>query len=265
MAALSIAVWIGTSHAADNTTDVLFKAAEKDPFRVPDGTIEDLQKYIEGLRSLQPSSSLRPAMSEFRRNRAAAQLAACEKILAAKPSRRAGSPGGAKAAALTALERRPPPRADRGTAVVQAWQLVPPPPPPSPSSPTAPVRKGPPPLVRDVQFAILDGRAKGAASMNGKQLDLLVDQLLEFLKQVPLDNDEYARLAAEVALAAEEHQPREQAIAIYTRLGTALPAATKRGHRQHLGHAAGGRAAAGLAASRSCCRRQRPAGRARST
>ncbi len=58
--------------------------------------------------------------------------------------------------------------------------------------------------------------------MSGKQIDLLVNQLLEFLKQVPLDNDEYARLAVDVALAAEEHQPREQAIAIYSRLATAL-------------------------------------------
>ncbi len=86
LAALSIAVWNGTSHAADNEAAAPLKATQKDPFRVPDGTIEDLQKYIDGLRSLQPSSSLRPAMSEFRRKRAAAQLAACEKILKAKPT-----------------------------------------------------------------------------------------------------------------------------------------------------------------------------------
>ena len=225
LAALAIGLGCAAAYAADNETAAPLSAAEKDPLRVPDGTIEDLQKYIDGLRSLQPSSSLRPALSEFRRKRAAAELAACEKILAAKPTYEQVRPTmRAKAAALTVLERLGDASATSKieAAVAQAWQLVPPPPAPSPSSPPPPARKGPPPLVRDVQFAILDGRSQGAASMNGKQLDLLVDRLLEFLKQVPLDNDEYARLSVDLALTAEEHQPREQAIAIYTRLGTAL-------------------------------------------
>ena len=95
-----------------------------------------------------------------------------------------------------------------------------------------------------MQFAILDGRARDAALMNGKQLALLVDRLIDFLKQVPLDNDEYARLAVELALAAEEHQPREQAIAIYTRLGAALAGSNDVNDRQHLRHDAGRCAAA---------------------
>ncbi len=227
VAALSITLAYATSHAADNKTDAALKAAEKDPFRVPDGTIEDLQQYIEGLKSLQPSSSLRPAVAEFRRKRAAAQLTACEKILAAKPTYEQVRPVmRAKATALTVLERLGDASATAKieATVQQAWQLVPPPPAPSPTAPPqpAPVRQVLPPLVRDVRFAILDGRARGTASMNGKQLAQLVDRLLEFLKQVPLDNDEYARLAADLALAAEEHEPREQAIAIYTQLGTAL-------------------------------------------
>ncbi len=39
--------------------------AERDLFAVPDGTIEELQKYIEGLNKIQPSSSLRPAVAEL--------------------------------------------------------------------------------------------------------------------------------------------------------------------------------------------------------
>ena len=64
MAIAALAITFGHSalSAAENTTDVLAKAGRTDPFRVPDGTIEDLQKYIEGLKNLQPSSSLRPAM-----------------------------------------------------------------------------------------------------------------------------------------------------------------------------------------------------------
>ena len=69
--------------------------AEKDPFEVPDGTIEELQKYIDGLNKIQPSSSLRPAVAELHKKRAAARLKACEKILAAKPDPGAG-PGGSR-------------------------------------------------------------------------------------------------------------------------------------------------------------------------
>ncbi len=140
-AAFSMALAIlarSRSHAADNKTDAAAKAADKDPFRVPDGTIEELQKYIDGLKSLQPSSSLRPAVAEFRRKRAAAQLAACEKILAAKPTyEQVRSVMRAKATALTALERLGDASATAKieAAVQQAWQLVPPPaPPPSHSS-----------------------------------------------------------------------------------------------------------------------------------
>ena len=124
VAALSIAVWNASSHAADNETDASLKAAEKDPFRVPDGSIEDLQKYIEGLKSLQPSSSRRPELGDFRRKRAAAQLAACEKILAAKPTYEQIRPTmRAKAAALTALERLGDASATAKieAAVEQAW------------------------------------------------------------------------------------------------------------------------------------------------
>jgi thiol-disulfide isomerase/thioredoxin len=230
VAALAITLGHSALRAAENKTDTAPKAAEKDPFRVPDGTIEELQKYIDGLKSLQPSSSLRPSGAEFRRKRASAQLAACEKILAAKPAYEQVRPVmRAKVTALTALERLGDASATAKieAAVQQAWQLVPPPPTPphpvpTPPSQPAPARQGLPPLVREVQFAILDGRAQAAASLNGKQLARLVDRLVEFLKQVPLDDGEYARLAVDLALAAEEHQPREQAIAIYTELGTAL-------------------------------------------
>jgi thiol-disulfide isomerase/thioredoxin len=218
------ALFISFARADEPKPDAAAKSVETDPFRVPDGSIDDLQKYIDGLKSLQPSSSLRPAVAEFRRKRAAAQLAACEKILAAMPTyEQVRTVMRAKVTALTALERLGDGTATAKieAAVQQAWQLVPPPP-QGVLVPPAPIRRGPPPLVRAVQFAILDGRAQGAASMTDKQLSQLVDQFQEFLKQVPLEDEEYARLAVELALATEERQPREQAIAVYTRLGTTL-------------------------------------------
>ena len=82
------------------------KAAEKDPFEVPDGTIEELQKYIDGLNKIQPSSSLRPAVAELHKKRAASQLKACEKILAAKPTpEQAQAAVRVKVAALVLLGR----------------------------------------------------------------------------------------------------------------------------------------------------------------
>ena len=61
------------------------KAAGKDPFNVPEGTINKLQKYIGGLNQIQPTSSLRPNITDLYQKRATAQLRACDKILAAKP------------------------------------------------------------------------------------------------------------------------------------------------------------------------------------
>jgi thiol-disulfide isomerase/thioredoxin len=88
-----------------------------------------------------------------------------------------------------------------------------------------PVPQGPPQLVLDVQFNILDGRAQGAAAMNGRQFAQLVDRLVAFLKQGPIDSDG-ARLAVDLGMAAEEHQKRDRAIATYTELGTLMAASS---------------------------------------
>jgi thiol-disulfide isomerase/thioredoxin len=225
-----------TSLAADATSSSAAKPADGDPFRVPDGTIEDLQKYIDGLKNLAPPSSLRPAGAEFRRKRAAAQLAASERIFAARPAPdQVRTALRAKVAALTMLERLGDATATAKieATVKQAERLTPLPPPPMelrspqpvPPQPAAPqavfVLQGPPHIVRDVKFAILEGRAQHVAAMNSKQYSQLIESLVDYFKQESLDGDG-ARLAVEVAMAGEVHQDRDRAAATFAELGKIL-------------------------------------------
>jgi len=211
LAALLLIAGPSASFAAEGKLKGGPPAAESDPFCVPDGSIEELQKYIEGLKALKPSSSLRPAGAEFRRKQAAAQLAACEKILAAKPTpEQVRMALRTKVAALTALEHLGDSAATAKieATVEQARQLSPPEP-------------APPELVREVQFAILEGRSQHLAAMGREQYSQLVSRLAAFLKQGPIDSDA-ARLAVDLAMAAEEPGKRDLAVATYTTLGKIL-------------------------------------------
>ena len=62
------------------------KSSEKDIFKVPSGSIEDLFKYAEGLKKEKSTSSDYMAVLEFRRKVATATLEAADKILAASPT-----------------------------------------------------------------------------------------------------------------------------------------------------------------------------------
>lgn len=234
LAAFAVSAGYSASRAATADTSGGQKSAANDPFRVPDGTADQLQKYIEGLKRMPPPSSPRPAGAEFRHRRAAAQLAACEKLLTVKP---VPTPDQvrmalrAKVAALLVLERLgDATAAGKVEATVQeARELTPPPPPAlkqttTPSQPAPPAKlQGPPGLVRDVEFAVLDGRAQQAAGMNATQYSQFVARLAEFLKRGAIDDDG-TRVAIEAAMAGEEHQKRETAIATYTGLAAIMAA-----------------------------------------
>jgi thiol-disulfide isomerase/thioredoxin len=234
LAAILLAAGQSIAFAANADTNGGAKSAGNDPFRVPDGTADELQKYIEHLKRISPPSSLRPA-AEFRRQRAAAQLTACEKLLTVQPvptPEQVRIALRAKIAALFVLEKLGDATAtDMIEATLQqARQLTPLPPPPgqtasgqSPPVQPAPSAKlqGPPRLVRDVEFAILEGRAQQAAAMNGNQYGQLVARVAQFLKYGDADGDS-ADVAIQVAIAGEERQKREAAIAAYTEFGTIL-------------------------------------------
>ncbi len=184
------------------------KATRTDPFVVPDGTIEELQTYIDGLNKIQPSSSLRPAVAELHKRRATAQLAACEKILAAKPTpEQAQAAIRVKVAALVLLGRL-------GDATAQARL----------ESTVGQVEKlGVKEMVRDVQFAALKNRGERAATMADDEYGRFIERLKAFLKEGPIEGAS-ARLAADVAMVAEESKRPALALNAYRELGKILAA-----------------------------------------
>jgi len=189
------------------------KSLEKDPFDVPDGSIEELQAYINGLIKIQPSSSLRPAVAELHKKRADAELKACEKILAAKPTReQAQAAIRMKVAALMLLGRL-------GDATAQARL----------EATVDQVGKlGLKDMVREVQSAALTNLGAQAGAMDDKAYGKLVDRLKGFLKEGPIDPAS-AGLAVTVAMAAEQSNRRDLAVSSYRELGQILAASDDEG------------------------------------
>ena len=184
------------------------KAVEKDPFEVPNGTIEELQKYINGLNKIHPSSSLRPAVAELHKKRAAAQRNACDKILAAKPTpEQAQAAVRLKVASLTFLGRLGDPtvQAELEATVVQVEKL------------------GLKEMIHDVQLAALENRAEQASAMPDAEYGKFVEHLKRFLEAGPIDTAS-AKLAVNVAMAAELSSHPELAVNAYRELGTVLAA-----------------------------------------
>jgi len=182
------------------------EAADKDPFVVPDGTIDQLQKYIEDLNRIQPSSSLRPVGPEIRKKRATAQLEASEKILAARPApEQAQAAVRAKIAAIVTLGRLGDETAQaRLEATVDQVEKL-----------------GLKELIRSVRLSALEYRGQHAAAMNDQEYGRLVDRLKEFLGDGPIDAAS-ARLAVSVALAAEQSSRPVLAAKTYQELGRVL-------------------------------------------
>jgi len=181
---------------------------DKNPFVVPDGTIDELQKYIEGLNRIQPSSSLHPVGTELRKKRASAQLNACNKILAARPTPdQAEAAIRAKIAAIVALGRLgdDTAQAKLDATVDQVEKL------------------GLKEMVRSVQLSALEYGGERAAMMNDGEYGRFVVRLKEFLDAGPVDAAS-ARLAVKVALAAEQSGRPALAAKTYQVLGKVLAA-----------------------------------------
>ncbi|MGO9109230.1 MAG: TlpA family protein disulfide reductase [Thermoguttaceae bacterium] len=184
------------------------KAAEERPFEVPDGSIEELQKYIDGLKKIQPSSSLRPAVTELHKRRASSQVKACDKILSAKPTpEQAQAAVRVKVAALLLLGRL-------GDATAQARLEA-----------TADQvgKLGLNDMVREVQSAALANLGERAGAMDDNEFGKCVERLKGFLKDGPIDSA-CARLAVRIAIGAEQSNRRELAVSTYRELGQILAA-----------------------------------------
>jgi len=215
IAAVVILAWQGSFVVADENAKKFIvkpaqdsKTTERDPFEVPNGTIEELQKYIDGLNKIHPSSSLRPAVTELHKKRAAAQQNACDKILAAKPTpEQAQAAIRLKVAALTVLGRlgNPMAQAELEATVDQVEKL------------------GLKEMIREVQLAALENRAEQASAMPEAEYGKLVQRLKVFLETGPIDSPS-AKLAVNVAMSAELSNRSQLACNAYRVLGTVLAA-----------------------------------------
>jgi thiol-disulfide isomerase/thioredoxin len=209
-ALLIFLISIRSSMAADGyppkPQDVGVKSTESNPFEVPDGSIEDLQKYIEGLSKLHPSSGLPQAVVELHRKRAAAQLTACEKILSAKPTPdQARAAVRSKISALKVLGRLDDKTAQAGleAALRQVEKLD---------------LKD---MVREVQLAALENRCGKAETLSDDEYVRLVERLKAYLKEGPFDGNS-AGVAVTLAMAAEQSSRPALAIDAYRDFGKLL-------------------------------------------
>jgi peroxiredoxin len=81
-------------------------AAKADPFVVPNGTADELLRYLRGLNGTSPTSSSRESVVEYAKARYTAQTLAADKLLASQPTAdQAVQAVRAKAAALENLSR----------------------------------------------------------------------------------------------------------------------------------------------------------------
>ncbi len=146
--------------------------AKADPFKVPDGSPEELLQYVESLAEERPAEMTFESMSEFRRKLGRAVLEAADKILAGEPTDdQAAEAVRLKVSALGIL-------ASLGDekAAEQRKQL-----------PGELKKKGKKELARLAEGILLEselGRARGAQA---DELAALVSRLKEYLADQPLD------------------------------------------------------------------------------
>ena len=216
LAAILLAAGHSISLAANSNTAGDPKSAGSDPFRVPDGTADDLQKYIENLESVTRPLRVRglPTAPNSTATRCRRNWPLPEKLLTVKP---VPTPDQvrialrAKVAALLVLEKLGDATAtDKIEATIQqARQLtcrcrrLPGKQRPDNQPRALPAKLlGPPRLVRDVEFTVLEGRAQQAAAMNANQFGQLVARVAQFLKHGEPDGD-CADVAIQTAMAGE--------------------------------------------------------------
>ncbi len=182
-----------------------------DPFVVPDGTPEDLIKYIKRLANQRPSSETAEAKEEFQRKRLHALLEAADKILAAKPNaeqRKAGV--NFKLIALQLLDRVGDAEATRK---LDAYP--------------AEVEKmgvDDKELVRFVHLAQLGSRLHRAAGAGRKTMARLLGEVKEFVRAVSADDldEQTVALAVGAATLPEMASYNDLAIETYRDFGKLL-------------------------------------------
>lgn len=168
------------------------KAAEEpakvDPFKVPDGSPEELLQYVESLAEERPAEMTFESMSEFRRKLGRAVLEAADKILAGKPADdQAAEAVRLKVSALGIL-------ASLGDekAAAQREQL-----------PDELKKNGKKELARLAEGILLESDLRQTQGAGAEEITALVGRLKEYLAEQPLDTADI-RLAMTAGQAIEQ-------------------------------------------------------------
>jgi thiol-disulfide isomerase/thioredoxin len=182
--------------AADKDTP----AKKADPFVVPDGTPEELVKYIESLKQQRPDDR---NLGEFVKKVGRATLDAVDKIMAGKPSDRQTEIAiNYRAGALVMLERFGDAEAAKKVKTL----------------PAEIEKLGRPKLAREIQGRIIGSHLQFAEQSGGKGLDDIIARIKSYLAEKPVDEIGVG-LAVTAATMAEQTMPDAETAATYQEFG----------------------------------------------
>jgi thiol-disulfide isomerase/thioredoxin len=206
--------WCGATWAAEGDTPPAQEEAKPsseppakpDPFKVPDGTPEELLQYVEDLANERPTATTFEAMSDFRRKLGAAVLEASNKILAGQPDDdQAQEAVRLKMSALSILASLKDEKA--------ADQLK--------QFPAELAKAGKKELARIAEGMLLQNELRQAAAFDAEQLKTLIDRVKKHLADGPLD-PAAIRLAMNLAQSVEQSGEDKLAAATYRDMAKVL-------------------------------------------
>ena len=188
------------AEAAEETVEAI------DPFAVPDGSVEELLSFIEGIERSQPEADTRAAAMQFYNDRSQAILGAAEKILAAGPTDEQFTlTVGPKIVALGILSQLGDAEAQEKLAEL----------------PDQLAKAGHVELSLDAKAHVLQSRLRATAAAGGEEFKELLAKVNEFV-----DTENPGRREAGVAMmavrAVDMTGDEELAVDAYTRLGELL-------------------------------------------
>jgi thiol-disulfide isomerase/thioredoxin len=186
--------------------------AKPAPFAVPDGTPEELLKYIEELKLARPTSDSRDVVLDFLKKQSEALLQAADKILAAKPKDEQAKPAVQyKVLALGMLARLGDRSAEKKLEALPA-ELT---------------KAGFPSLVRDVRVLLLGQRLKRTNPADKEAMAKLAAEVQACLGEGELDRAA-AALAIQTATAVESSGDPQLAARTYSDLAKILSKSQER-------------------------------------
>jgi thiol-disulfide isomerase/thioredoxin len=184
-------------------------SSEKDLFKVPSGSAEDLLKYVAELKKEKSTASDYMAVMEFRRKMATAMLEAADKIIAADPTKEQNCEAlKIKLEAFGSMPALMP--SDKLIAkqeeLIEQFEKV-----------------GMAKEARQALRMVLSGKLQLAAGHGPKQLEKVIEKVKDYFRNGSVDGTEIG-LAANAGRTAEYSGSSELAVNTYRELGKILAA-----------------------------------------